>query len=340
MRDPNDGVIDAPDLIEAEAEQPRRFLSRLRPFRRERIASEKPSRSVPAPRRGRPSRGESIAVAALGVLLVGLIAVAFRGSWTAHRDAALSAHFDRAGADLYPFAPDGLIIIALIAAMVLRHSRGARFYCLTVVGIFTATSYVINHLHGLGWFAMRPGTTELVTPLPWGVVALVALQVIAAIFFGSHILVHVFRHLFPGVGHGHRHDLDSESLDSETAAEGGQERAGTAPEGDPNTNLEESEGAEPDPREVARLVYAACLEAGVELSRRKLSEVARISERQAGYIKTDVEVGGDQEPTDEELTAGMTPAETLTGPGISALRREYHAVNGTARNGSTGGDRL
>ena len=100
----------------------------------------------------RLSRGGIAAVSVLGVLLLGIIGVAFRGSWTAHRDAALAAHFDNVGADLYPFAPDGLIVIALIAAMVLRHDRSARAYALSIVGLYTLSSYMINQWHGLGWF--------------------------------------------------------------------------------------------------------------------------------------------------------------------------------------------
>jgi uncharacterized protein DUF2637 len=106
------------------------------------------STAQPTPVRPRIARGTIAAVVSLGVVLLGIIAVAFRGSWTAHNDGALAAHFDPTGAALYPFAPDGLIVIALIAAMVLRHNRKARLYALFVVGLFTFTSFVINTFTG------------------------------------------------------------------------------------------------------------------------------------------------------------------------------------------------
>ncbi|TQS29101.1 DUF2637 domain-containing protein [Microbispora sp. KK1-11] len=368
MRDPNDGAISAPDLTTSEPDAPPadhpaqavpapsragRLWSWLRRDRAAEAAagaeadaviaalrepspadvstaSRPPSGAVPLVRRGRPSKGESIAVAALGGLLVALIAVAFRGSWTAHRDAALGAHFDPMGAGLYPFAPDGLIIIALVAAMVLRHSRGARFYCLTVVALFTGTSYVINHLHGLGWFAIHPGTAELVKPLPWPVVALVALQVIAAIFFGSHILVHVFRHLFPSVG------SDSPAPLPTTAARP-EVDAGTAPEGDPEQPETPPAAVEPDPREVAKLVYRACLEAGVELSRKRLSTVTGISERQAGYIKTDVEVEVEDTREDVSPEAIRQRVTAMRAAALMADDALTASVNGSAPTGRTNG---
>lgn len=338
-----------------------------------------PSRPVRQAKRRKPSVGESAAVAALGILLAGLIAVAFRGSWTAHRDAALSAHFDAVGADLYPFAPDGLIIIALIAAMVLRHSKGARFYSLTVVALFTGTSYVINHLHGLGWFAMKPGTHDLITPLPWGVVALVALQVIGAIFFGSHILVHVFRHLFPGVS--------DEPADLAPAAapqkqEARQERTSDTSDSEGDTTSERLEQGEQrtadeelaERKKWAAVAYGLALDKDVTITKQALADAFQISTRQAGYVRADVDLEREQEaereaeqqaaaeaaqaarvrlaeqsarpvrpadlgvrePTDEELTAGMAPAEMLTGPGITVLRQQWRERNAAALASSNG----
>ncbi|MER7212424.1 DUF2637 domain-containing protein [Streptosporangium sp. NPDC000239] len=282
----------------------------------------------------------------LALLLAAVVAVAFRGSWTAHRDAATAAHFDPTGAFLYPFAPDGLIVLALVGAVVLRHQRWPRVYCLGVVTLFTVSSYTINHLHGLGSFATVPGTDVLVKALPGVVVGLIAGQLVGAIAFGSHILMHVFRHLFP------------EALDVQTApapaavvaavpvAAPPAERPGSPAMSDPqavqDTKAEETEEAarpEADGRELARLIYGACLDGGVKLSQAKLGELARISKRQAGYVQVDVE-------TERAEAAQREAAEQEAAEVIAQLRGEMRgeprkvlAVNGSATaSGPAGGE--
>lgn len=137
-----------------------------------------------------------LAPIALLVSVVGaIVLVAFRGSWSAARDAALACHFDKTSADLYPFAVDGLIVVAIIALVLLRHDAGARRYCLGIIGGYTMASWIINFLHGLGWFAVGASGARPVQP--WGVVVVVASLVIGSIFLGSHLLVYVWRHLTP-----------------------------------------------------------------------------------------------------------------------------------------------
>lgn len=148
------------------------------------------------PVRQQSSLGRWFAVAALVVVVAGIIAVAFRGSWGALRDAALAAHFDRTGADLYPFAVDGLLIIAIIAGVLLRHDNGARRYCLGILIGYTAASWLINYLHGLGLFSPNPVTHTRPGP-PWLVVMLIAALLIGSIFLGSHLLIFVWRYVFP-----------------------------------------------------------------------------------------------------------------------------------------------
>ncbi|MFF0864126.1 DUF2637 domain-containing protein [Nonomuraea sp. NPDC003560] len=292
----------------------------------------------------------------LGIVLLGIIAVAFRGSWTAHRDAALASHFDATGAALYPFAPDGLIVIALIAAMVLRHTRKARLYALFVVGLFTFTSFVINHLHGLGQFTRNP-VSGAVPDLPWPVVALIAGQVIGAIFFGSHLIVFALRHLFPGT-HADQPEHGNESTPEPIRVE------------EPVRVVETV--LDPDPEEIAKKVYSVLLDLDQAVGRDKLARVCGISPRAAVRVRKAVEqdreeaelrreeearleaerkereaklaeaqryaasvaaalVHGQEsvsetpeaEPTDEELTAGLTPAEVLGGPPMSVRRRQW-----------------
>lgn len=311
---------------------------------------------VGVPVRAPMTGGTIAAVVSLGMVLVGIIGVAFRGSWTAHRDAALAAHFDPTGAVLYPFAPDGLIVIALIAAMVLRHDRRARFYALSVVGLFTFTSFVINHLHGLGQFALIPAT-GLRPDLPWPTVALIAGQVIGAMFFGSHLIVFALRYLFPGAPSDQPVQAVAPSVEHQ---DGGAE---TPPARAIETVLE------PEPEDVAKRVYSVLLDLDQTIGRDKLAKACGISARAAVRVRKEVEQEreetelareeeerqaaerkareeelekarryiaataehltrpaprpADAEPTDEELAAGMSPAEFLSGPGISVLRQQW-----------------
>jgi hypothetical protein len=245
-------------------------------------------RAVPSPVgvpvRAPMARGTIAAVVSLGMVLVGIIGVAFRGSWTAHRDAALAAHFDPTGAVLYPFAPDGLIVIALIAAMVLRHDRRARFYALSVVGLFTFTSFVINHLHGLGQFALIPAT-GLRPDLPWPTVALIAGQVIGAMFFGSHLIVFALRYLFPGTpsdqpGQAVAAPVEHRDGDAET----------------PHVPAIETV-LEPEPEDIAKRVYSVLLDLDQPIGRDKLAKVCGISARAAVRVRKEVE----QEHEEAEL---------------------------------------
>jgi hypothetical protein len=146
-----------------------------------------------------PPRSGPGRIAAAVVLMVGvggIIAVAFRGSWASFRDAALACHFDRSAADLYPWGVDGLLIITVGALVLLRHDPGARRYCLGIIAAYTGASWLINYLHGLGEFAANPVTHKVPVP-PWPVVLVIASLVIGSIFLGSHLLVFVWRHVFP-----------------------------------------------------------------------------------------------------------------------------------------------
>jgi hypothetical protein len=148
----------------------------------------------------RPSGGLTAAAVVLMAGVGAIIAVAFRGSWGALRDAALACHFERSAADLYPWGVDGLLIITVGALVLLRHDRGARRYCLGIIGAYTAASWLINYLHGLGRFAADP-VTHLRPEPPQSVVFVVASLVIGSIFLGSHLLVFVFRRVFPNAVH-------------------------------------------------------------------------------------------------------------------------------------------
>jgi len=267
----------------------------------------------------RPVTGGVIAaVAALSIVLVGIIAVAFRGSWTAHRDAALAAHFDATGAALYPFAPDGLILIALIAALVLRHDSKARFYALSVVAVFTLTSFVVNHLHGLGTFA--PNLVSGLRPeLHWPVVALIAGQLIGAIFFGSHLIVSSLRYLFPST-----HSEQAEHPASSVPEAASQDEAST-PRTEPDRGVETVlVPADPDPLDVAKLVYGLVLDLGGTVGRDKLAKVCGISARSANRIRADVE-------TDRAEQAQREADEAAAAEAAKVAKEKAHGQEASRR---------
>lgn len=311
-----------------------RFTARLRDTDR---PDETPA-PAPAPRPEAPTRTarttqgrvvqstatRRIAFALAGLLTV-VIVVAFRGSWTAHSDAAKAAHFDDWGAFLYPFAPDGLIVLALVGAVVLRHKRWPSWYCLGVVTLFTLSSYTINHLHGTGTFLLDAKSENVLKPLEEHVVGLIAAQLVGAIAFGSHILMHVFRHLFPEAL-----DVHGEPVAVQAAAPAVQS-AGPVEMSDPQPVQDDPERAEADAYEFAKLVYATCLDGGVKLSQAKLSTLARISKRKAGYVQVDIdnERAAAEEPEPDAEEAATVPA---------ARPERVLTVNGSAAaSGPAGG---
>lgn len=229
----------------------------------------------------------------LAVLLAAVIAVAFRGSWTSQSDAARAAHFDSWGAFLYPFAPDGLIVLALVGAVVLRHKFGPRLYCLVVVVLFTITSYVINHLHGMGTFIMvgEGANAVLAKELDGRVVGLIAGQLVGSIAFGSHILMHVFRHLFPEALDGAVRTIAVPAQPSEAP----RDTPGHPAEGVPSDPEEDKEIR----KQFAAITVRMLLENGIKPRRKALADQYGISERQVSYVIADVERERDIEDGDE-----------------------------------------
>lgn len=228
------------------------------------------------------------AVATLVVVVVGIVAVAFRGSWGALRDAALAAHFDRTGADLYPFAVDGLLIVAILAAVLLRHDRGARQYCLWIIAAYTGASWLINFLHGLGLFSPDPATHKVPGP-PWYVVLVIASLVIGSIFLGSHLLIFVWRHVFP---------------DAATSA-----IADTAYQLDPDPVRDVPPVPElpVDVLAIAKDAYRQSLHPDLKtLSQVDLTERFRITKREAARVQSEVKAELEAEGADDALL--KTPA--------------------------------
>jgi hypothetical protein len=232
-----------------------------------------------------PNTGRAATVAALVLVVVGIIVVAFRGSWGSLRDAALAAHFDRSAADLYPFAVDGLLIVAILAAVLLRHDRGARRYCLGIIATYTGASWLINFLHGLGVFSPDPVTGVRPGP-PWYVVLVIASLVIGSIFLGSHLLIFVWRHVFPTatvaapIAPVYRFGTDAD-------------RGGTDVPEPPADRLQAARDAYQFSRRPGRK----------ELSQKNLMDQFGISKRQASQVQSAVKA----EETEELSRAGQLP---------------------------------
>lgn len=244
------------------------------------------------------------AVVPIVLVVIGIVGVAFRGSWGAFRDAALACHFDRDSASLYPFAVDGLMVVAILAAVLLRHDRGARAYCLSIIGSYTGASLLVNFLHGLGMFAIDPATGARPVP-PWPVVAVIALLVVGSIFLGSHLLVYVWRHTFPEAADG--------------TASAGAYRAGTAA-GDDGPGVP---ALPPPAYENAKNAYRKSLAPELKtLSQNDLVERYGIKRRQAGRVQSEVKAERESQGAIEAANVpaqytvnGRAPASAGTEPG-------------------------
>ncbi|MFE1900079.1 DUF2637 domain-containing protein [Streptomyces yangpuensis] len=138
---------------------------------------------------------------ALVVALVVVVGMAFRVSWNALRDVAKTIGADDMAATLYPFVVDGLMALALVAALVL--TGDARRFALRVLASYTLASLVLNYVHGL-----VPGLHEKSVdwgrladwdPANWALVLLATSLPVGSIYFGSDLVAKVL-HYRPPIG--------------------------------------------------------------------------------------------------------------------------------------------
>ncbi|MFE9928239.1 DUF2637 domain-containing protein [Streptomyces sp. NPDC005533] len=136
------------------------------------------------------------AKAALVLALVVVVAMAFRVSWNALRDIATAIGADDMAATLYPFVVDGLMALALVAALVLTDE--ARRFALRVLAGYTLASLVLNYVHGLlpelhsesiGWSRLADGDFT-----NWALVLLATSLPVGSIYFGSDLVAKVLHH--------------------------------------------------------------------------------------------------------------------------------------------------
>ncbi|MFJ6052989.1 DUF2637 domain-containing protein [Streptomyces sp. NPDC092307] len=133
---------------------------------------------------------------ALVLALVVVVGMAFRVSWNALRDIAKAIGADDTAATLYPFVVDGLMALALVAALVLTDD--ARRFALRVLAGYTLASLVLNYVHGLlpelhaesiGWSRLAAGDWT-----NWALVLLATSLPVGSIYFGSDLVAKVLHH--------------------------------------------------------------------------------------------------------------------------------------------------
>ncbi|MEV6683189.1 DUF2637 domain-containing protein [Streptomyces erythrochromogenes] len=132
----------------------------------------------------------------LVLALVAVVGMAFRVSWNALRDVARAIGADTTAAWLYPFVVDGLMALALVAALVL--TGDARTFALRVLASYTLASLVLNYVHGLvpdlhsqsiGWSRLAEGDWT-----NWALVLLATSLPVGSIYFGSDLVAKVLHH--------------------------------------------------------------------------------------------------------------------------------------------------
>jgi len=129
----------------------------------------------------------------VAALLV-VVAMAFRVSWNALKDVAHAVGADPLAAGLYPLVIDGLMALALVAALVLT-GRDRRF-ALWVLGGYTVASLVLNYVHGLVPALHDGGRVRLAdwAPAHYVLVLLASCLPVGSIFFGSDLVAKVLHH--------------------------------------------------------------------------------------------------------------------------------------------------
>ncbi|MEU8823653.1 DUF2637 domain-containing protein [Streptomyces sp. NPDC048636] len=136
------------------------------------------------------------AKALLVVALVAVVGMAFRVSWNALRDVARAIGADATAATLYGYVVDGLMALALVAALVLT-GRDRKF-ALRVLAAYTAASLVLNFVHGLvpelHGGAVGPGGLADLSRAGWLLVLLATSLPVGSIYFGSDLVAKVLHH--------------------------------------------------------------------------------------------------------------------------------------------------
>jgi len=126
--------------------------------------------------------------------LLTVVGMAFRVSWNALRDVAMAIGADPDAATVYPLVVDGLMALALVAALVLPQAD--RKFALRVLAGYTAASLVLNYVHGLVPTLHGGSRARLAdwAPAHWALVLLASSLPVGSIFFGSDLVAKVLHH--------------------------------------------------------------------------------------------------------------------------------------------------
>lgn len=248
------------------------------------------------------------AKAALVLALVVVVAMAFRVSWNALRDVARAIGADDMAATLYPFVIDGLMALALVAALVLTDE--ARRFALRVLAGYTLASLVLNYVHGLlpelhsesiGWTRLADGNLT-----NWALVLLATSLPVGSIYFGSDLVAKVLHHK-PAV---EPTGQESVQIDANRSTPEQGEPAVELPE--PKQVVDSSPAVSVEPIEARPQLVAA---AESPRPRRATGRVPAAA-RSTRPTRTDAELLGEARSLTESW-----PNEKLTGEGIrKALR--------------------
>ncbi|MEU7724557.1 DUF2637 domain-containing protein [Streptomyces sp. NPDC040724] len=244
----------------------------------------------------------------LVLALVAVVGMAFRVSWNALRDVARAIGADDTAATLYPFVVDGLMALALVAALVL--TGDARRFALRVLAAYTLASLVLNYVHGLlpelhaesaGWTRLASGDWT-----NWALVLLATSLPVGSIYFGSDLVAKVLHHRPP---------IDPNTQKStQTGVNQSTPEQDEAPveQPEPEEELDSSPTAMVEPIEAPVLLAVAA-----ESTRpRRATGRVPVAARSTRPVRTDVELLAEARSLTESW-----PVEKLTGEGIrKALR--------------------
>ncbi|GAA5004325.1 DUF2637 domain-containing protein [Kitasatospora paranensis] len=277
----------------------------------------------------------------VAALLV-VVAMAFRVSWNALKDVARAIGADPLAAGLYPLVVDGLMALALVAALILTGAD--RKFALRVLGGYTAASLVLNYVHGLVPALHGGGRVRLAdwAPAHYALVLLASCLPVGSIFFGSDLVAKVLHH-----------KPEPAENDQTTANRSGSDLPGSA-DPDGSESVYESADPEPiaDPIPAPVPVRPRAVAAAVSRSRRATGSVPK-SARTKVPIRTVEELLAEARSvtagwSEAELNADRIRTELRTSPARARMLRDtlkadrteaarpgLHAVPDTADDDST-----
>ncbi|MHA6762015.1 DUF2637 domain-containing protein [Streptacidiphilus sp. PAMC 29251] len=134
----------------------------------------------------------------LVLALAAVVGMAFRVSWNALHDVARAIGADPTAALLYPVVVDGLMALALVAALVLPDTavKSPRKFAQFVLAAYTAASLVLNYDHGLVAAIQSGHRVQLAdwSPANWALMLLATSLPVGSIAFGADLVAKVLHH--------------------------------------------------------------------------------------------------------------------------------------------------